>query len=576
MRYLKLKFLLLGLLFISMNAVGQVVYFNGLGRALVTNNKIGGNLLDTNKTDQRKATGGYTLFDLGINVQPSELLKASAVLRIKNEFGGFYGDGTTLNFRQFKVEGLISRKVKFQIGDLDLMLSPYTLFNFNTSYHQFESDLFAIQRSIVNYENFNNGNNWRLQGAQAETKLKFKKIIERVGINAFATRIRGNDYILLKDPNRMLVGGRIDVVQSNFFTTGVNYIDIFDMAGTALDSTVKFNNQVVTNDFKFNVGGDKLGLQVFGEYGTSNYQNKKAADLNELTKQDYFYDLGTSIIIKPQALKLSVSYRNVGADFSSPGAQTRRIFDTGTPSLFPVVGQPRQPILIDRISDMSLRNPAIRDTLISYNPKYNNITPYGTATPNRKGITIGLKAGEEEKLYTAELTADVLQEIVGEGGRDVRKYVGLSGGFKLNAHKILQWEKIVKPSVGFRTEQTTRNSNDPALSGNSINLNSYLIDIGLTIEIIKNLDFIVGYKALFAKGNEIYAPRNEYNVIDPSKLLTFNYNSSESMTAAGLKYRFSKNTFFTGQYYLVDFKDKLNTVGSYTINQLFLNYTMIF
>jgi hypothetical protein len=559
------------------NLEAQVVYFNGLGRALFTNNNIGGNALNSNLTDQRKATGGYTLFDLGINAQPSELLRASATLRIKNEFGGFYGDGTTINFRQFKVEGIIGRKVKFQIGDLDLKLSPYTLFNFYESYHTFESDLFAIQRSIVNYENFNFGNNWRVQGAQAETKLKFQKVIERIGISAFATRVRGNDYLLLKDPNRLQVGGRIDVTQSKFFSTGVNYINVFDLVGTALDTTVKFNNQVLTNDFKLNLGGDNMGVQLFGEYGLSSHTNKKSTDSIAFTQQDYFYDLGTSINIKPKNIKFSVSYRNVGADFTSPGAQTRRIFDLGTPSIFPVAGGiPRQPILLDRISDVSLRNPAIRDTLIAYNPKYNNIAPYGIATPNRQGFTFALTAGDAEKIYSAEIIADLLQEVVGVGSTDKRKFLGVRGGMKLNANKLLQWEKIVQPTIGFRMEQTTRTSSDPVFAGNNINLSTYLVDAGLTIEILKDLDIMVGYKALFAKGNEIVAIRDEYNKIDPSKLLTFNYNSMESMIAAGPRYRFSKNTFITGQFYLVRFNDKTYQARSYSINQLFLNYTMIF
>lgn len=559
-----------------MNAEAQVVYFNGLGRALFTNNNLGGKALDSNLTDQRKATGGYTLFDLGINVQPSELLRASATLRIKNEFGGFYGDGTTLNFRQLKVEGIIGKKVKFQIGDLDLKLSPYTLYNFNESYHVFESDLFAIQRSITNYENFNFGNTWRVQGAYAETKLKFQKLIERIGIQGFATRIRGNDYLLLKDPNRLQVGGRIDVTQSKFFSTGINYINVFDLAGTALDSTVKFNNQVLTHDFKLNLGGDNMGVQFFGEYGMSSYVNKKSTDSIAFTKQDYFYDLGASVNIIPKTIKFTVSYRNVGADFSSPGAQTRRFFDLGTTSLFPVAGASRQSTLLDRISDVSLRNPAIRDTLIGYNPKYNNITPYGIATPNRKGFTFGVTAGDIGKIYSAEFTADLLQEVIGEGGNDKRKFLGLRGGFKLNANKLLQWEKIIQPTIGFRMEQTTRKSSDPVLAGNNINLSTYLFDAGITLEFVKDLDIIIGYKALFAKGNEIVAPRNEYNKIDPSKLLTFNYNSTESMIAAGPRYRFSKNTFITGQVYFVGFKNKLYSSGSYYIHQLFLNYTMIF
>ena len=72
---------------LSFRANAQVLYFNGLGRALVTNDGLSGNIIEpTDKTTDRKATGGYTLFDLGVNVQPGEyLIKGKVTYQTCNE-----------------------------------------------------------------------------------------------------------------------------------------------------------------------------------------------------------------------------------------------------------------------------------------------------------------------------------------------------------------------------------------------------------------------------------------------------------------------------------------------------------
>src|SRR5690606_26351041 len=122
-------------------AEAQGVYFNGLGRAIVTNDNLSGLALDSDSIGSipdskhdRKGTGGYTLFDLGINAQPSENLRANAILRVRNEFGGFYGDGSFLEFRQLRLDGILNKVVKYEIGDIDLSMTPYTLYNFSEMY----------------------------------------------------------------------------------------------------------------------------------------------------------------------------------------------------------------------------------------------------------------------------------------------------------------------------------------------------------------------------------------------------------------------------------------------------------
>lgn len=577
----------------------QVVYWNGLGRALVTGSYLNGNTLkpysdssdvaniinqSKDTTSARKSTDGYTIFDLGVNAQPNEALRASATLRLSNSFGGFYGDGSQFIFRQLRLDGIIGKKVKYEIGDIDLELSKYTIFNSNEIYNDYESDILAQRRSVVEYENFNFGNKWRLQGAHIETGIRFKQGVEKLGLRAFATRNRR--YTPSATPDRYMMGGRVELVQSRMLQIGGNYVYIFDAAGTVTSPGLTNQNQVATGDWKVTHYMDKIDLSFYGEAGKSS--NKYAITERDTVKtDDYFYDLGVSAKYKPWLLKVFVNYRNVGADFFSSGAQTRRINDYGymgprgdnTLGMFDQMDNnsiQRASLLggatlIDYVSDQNLRNLNLRNTLMMFNPAYNNLTPYGQATANRKGLTIGASLGNAEKVVKADFVADLLSEVVSVGDtvdNTLRKFTGLKGGAMVNVHKLLRFEKNIIVTVGARYEKTTRGGLSP------VDLQSTLIDLGLTIEVVKNLDIIGGIKTISAKGNEYVYFRNDFNQI--SSFGNSKLDQSQLLSSAGLRYRFSKNTYFTTNIASQRVKFDEASYRNYTINQIFFNYTMIF
>ncbi|MBX9852536.1 MAG: hypothetical protein K2X86_12375 [Cytophagaceae bacterium] len=573
------KFLSILVLIATMytGAQAQVVYFNGLGRAIVSNESLKGNVLNADPsagllkdtTSAKKGTGGYFLFDFGLNAQPSETVRAHALLRIKNKFGGFYGDSDEplIQFRQIRLDGIIAKSIKYELGDIDLSLTPYTLYNFDEIYHDYEADVFANRRSVVHYENFNFGNKWRLQGVNVSTTAKFNKGIEKLNIRGFATRTRGN---FLSIPDRFLMGGRGEVVQSKYFTLGANYTTVFDIPGTVASNLVNFKNNVVTSDYKINYDTDNIGIYLFGETGFSTYNYDSSS--KAVSKDEYFYDLSAAGKYKPLDLKLFVSYRDVGLDFSSPGAQTRRIFDQGANTTifkeFQNFGQ-RQPILFDRYSDELIRNRIITNKLMTFLPQYNNITPYGIATPNRKGITTGITAGGNEKFIKADAILDMLSEVSGEGTEEKRKFMGIKGGALVNLHKKLSFEKTLAINIGFRSENTTRSG------PNKVDFSSILIDAGLTAEIFKGFELLAGYKMLSASGTEFRSTRDNFNQIVGLPTV-YNVDLNEGIVAGGIRYRFGKNSYFTGQGHFVTYSDNKIKNQSYNINQFFLNYTLVF
>jgi len=557
-------------------AQSDLVTFTGLGRVYINSNALRGAGVEGDTTSKKRATNGYTLFDLGINVSPNENLKASVILRARNNFGGFYGDGSSLNIRQFRVEGLLGKILKYQIGDVDLGLTPYTLYNFEEIYHDYESDLFKIRRDIVAYENFNFGNRWRLQGLDAKTTLKFANVIDKLRLNAFGTRIKRANYATF-EPDRLLYGGRAQVVQSKYFEVGGNVTGISDVAGTVRDSVMQFSNLVYTGDFKASYELEKVEFNVFGELGASNTSFKNEKQKYSASQDDYFYDGGARVKIKPAAWTVGVeaSYREVGAQFLSPGAQTRRINDYAQSALFDKYNNlqyDRRQTLYDRYTNEGLYNQSIRAGLMNFLPEYNNITPYGTATPNRKGVTAKVSLKDEEKIIQIDGTYEMVTEVIGEGTPDLRDFTGIRGGLQLAANKLFKFKRSLVLTAGGRTEKTSR----AGMLG--VDLNSTLIDYGITVEVFKSFDLIGGYKALTAKGNEYLTYRDPYTGA-PTGFNDYHVNSTENIVGAGARYRFNNRSFFTVNYQWLTYENKIvegDNSRNYNLDELFFNYTLIF
>jgi hypothetical protein len=551
----------------------DLVNFSGLGRVNVENDKITGEGVKNDTTSIKRATGGYTLFDLGINVSPNELVKASVILRARNTFGGFYGDGASLQIRQFRVEGLLGKIVKYQVGDIDLGLTPYTLHNFEEVYHDYESDLFKIRRDIVSYENFNFGNKWRLQGLDAKTTLKFAKIIDKLKLNAFGTRVKQGNFAT-NEPDRLLYGGRVHVIQSKYFEIAGNLTGLSDVAGTVRDSIFQYDNLVATTDLKGNYEIGKFEIKAFAELGSSNYSFKNIKKKKEFKYDDYFYDGGLGVLYKPNTFTIGLegSYREVGALFSSPGAQTRRINDINQVELFKSynnLSQIREATLFDRYTTEGLYNQSIRPVLGTFLPEYNNLTPYGAATPNRKGLTVKVNLKEKEKIVSADFATEMLTEVLGEGTKELRTFMGMRGGVLLNVNKLVKFKKSIVLSGGYRNEQTTR-------AGDAkVDLSSTIIDAGLTVEVLKGFDLIGGYKAISASGNEYTTTRNQDSGLSTG-YLNRSINKNEGVVTGGFRYRFNNKTFFTVNYQKLAYRNEKIKGINYNIDQLFFNYTLVF
>src|SRR5690606_37261836 len=99
---------------------------------------------------------------------------------------------------------------------------------------------------------------------------------------------------------------------------------------------------------------------VKGESGISNliFKNQPEAPSN---LSDFFYEVRGGIRLK-KSLSLELTYRDVGPDFYSAGAQTKRIRFSDNPALFSRVTNERikrDVTIFDVMRDINLYNPII-------------------------------------------------------------------------------------------------------------------------------------------------------------------------------------------------------------------------
>ncbi|HSZ26063.1 MAG TPA: hypothetical protein VK766_10105, partial [Cytophagaceae bacterium] len=392
--------------------------FNGLGRSIITSNNLGGPALQANSSAPTKGVSGYTLFDLQPNVIVNNTVKISTIMRLRNPFGSFYGTNTTFAFRQFLISGRIGKAVEYQIGDIYLGdMTKYTMYKPNETYSDYESEIHAMRRSVVNYENFVQGNKWRLQGVQGKSLFGFNKGIKTLGINLFAVRTNATNQQNV--PDRILAGGRVAVVQSEYLAVGMNYVGMMDIHVNS--DPIEYSNNVGTIDAKLTLDRENFLVQLNGEFGGSNFKNVNSFTDSSSKQSDYIYEAGIKGVIKPAKLKLFAAYRSVGAQFTSPTAQTTMLNVSQPVSLFSTMyaanrGAFNRPQgLYDRFTDEQIYNRSVSPVLYNFLPQYGNITPYGDATANRQGFNLGIGTDTSAKIIQGEIRADLFSEIIGEG-----------------------------------------------------------------------------------------------------------------------------------------------------------------
>jgi hypothetical protein len=542
--------------------------FNGLGRGIITNNNLSGNILNGDTASRRKGLSGYNLFDLSVGFSKGKEFKSNIILRLRQPFGEFWGQATTFEFRQLQIMGDL-KSISYGIGDIDVQMTPYTVFNPGElqNYHGMESEIFKARRDIVQYENFNRGNVWRLQGVKlGSARYLNSKFIEQILVKGFGVRTNATNDVNI--PDRVLTGLSVHAFSEDRLNAGINYTGYLDIPLS--DFATNYRNNVITGEINYRIiNNEGFKLNIKGEGGISDYTFYKKSTNSTAKANDFFADGGVKAEVK-NGITFGLSYKNVGAKFSSPSAQTTRLNLTSNPLLFsPILNNTtnRPQILFDRFTQEQIYNRGISPALqTNYTPYFNNINPYGEATPNRQGFTFDMNTKDSSAINMVA-RARYFTEVVGEGSTFKRNFIAANAGMKISLNKLLNFEKAFVLTFGGRMEKTKRGDN-------SVDLTSTLIDGGIMYRIDESLDLMAGVKFLTANGKEIIGIRNDLNSF--SGYNGINVKLTQNIIAFGFRVNFNPTTNFLVNYNMVAQKDKLNDNLSYNINQLFMNFNIMF
>ena len=529
------------------------IWFDGLSRSYFTRDAIDKNVSD-DTLSARNISNGYNLLDLNTHVNPIKDIEIFAQLRIRNSFGSFFGSGTEINVRQLRAKGVINNKIRFSVGDLFLKQNKFTLYNYDEELSSFENDMLKPYRDIIHYENFYTENRWRLQGIQTDFSFEFDRFIRNLGFDFFITRPRGSSQIneTTYTSDLLLSGGSMVSEINKRLKISTNYINLFEVASSGTNN-ISVRNPIYDMSLIHHFTKDKYRIEQQLQSGFSErywlhseLENGIPDSISNDTKGMYF-QFDNKYLKKDSTLSLTIGYRYVDPNFRSAGAQTRRLnYAAGNSnSVYPIytnMSLIRPPSVFDLVTDEQLYNQDLSSTLMLFNPIYSNILPYGDATPNRTGIYLKAKIDNINKVFISKINAGFYREVVGQGTSEKRNFGLLKGGFKINFHKWMNWDKELSLASSSESELTKRGGEDVS----SVNLFSHQMNVSVNAEIIKSFFIQTSYKHFSANGNEFLTQRDNYgNITYFSSTLI---DQKDHMLSCGMLYKFRKNVYANINY----------------------------
>ena len=547
------------------------ISFTGAARGLYYGDKLTQDEQTPDTVTAPKLNSGHVMVDLGVNIRPNKNTEILGMVRVRNDYGGFWGSGVTFDVRQLYVKGVIGGIFKYQLGDFNYRMSRYTFWNYDQEVISQQPAIFRQQTDVINYEHFyDNDNSRRQQGASLGFALVFKKFVKELQVNAVTTRVRASDFAQIDD--RLFSGFNMQLLQSKYLNLGFNYANLYDVSGTSKNN-VGLRNPVMTGTVQAVYGFKNYEAKLDGEFGKSRtfYQNSTTApDWN-----GKFLDFNLKLSQTKWGVHLNGNAIQIGSAFRSPGAQTKRIDFSQQALAYTRItnNQELRPFtMLDLMRESSFYVMQLRPYLMEFAPKYDNITPFGDATPNRQGMIVRLRYEKKSSPITAEFANYALQEMRGEGTLNPRKFSRnqLQAEVKVNEY-FKNWKKRFNVSVSYRSDQTTREGEELV---RGVDLKTNVLSTGFELEVLPSFDLMFGLQQIAYQGFDYTAVRNNFSEI-------FNFNEyevdgEETMLAYGARYRFSEKTFISAQMSRFNTQNKLSTLPAYDLNQFMLLFQMKF
>jgi|TARA_B100000959_G_scaffold285711_1_gene361392 hypothetical protein len=549
---------------LAQSQVKSKLWYDGNARVIFNRDVLEGTLKETDTVSTRSNGGGSTILDLGFHYTPVDDIEIFSEVRLKNDFGGMWGNKNFVELRRLSAKGVINNKIAFSFGDIYLKQTKFTLYNYEQELSEYEPSVFKFYRDFVNYENYYQSNYWRLQGIQTNFSYNMYNFIEQLDFDAFATRIRGLEW--LGKPELLMLGGSAVVTLSNKINLGSHYVNTFEVLSSS-NGTVAYYNPVFNTQLSYSGSLKDIPYKVLLEGGFS----KRGWDGDSLAPEIKGNFTKVTIHAKGKKGEINIGFRYVDTDFRSIGAQTRRIEYNNTTTTYPYYSNDytqRKVSLLDMMSDPNLYNQNLSTSLMTYNPMYSSVSPYGDATPNRIGLTAEIDNLDITNFLSTKVQTQYFSEIIGQGTTHKRSFNRSALHSLLFLDKILSLNKSIILEGSINLETVKRDGDD----FEKIDFNSILYSGSISYELIKNLKIIAGAKVFYVEGNEFLAERDMYDQInDYSNNI---YDSKETILIGGLQHHFTDDIYFTMQYNQFNVLDKTNTHDEFSLGRLIFMFNM--
>lgn len=515
-----------------------------------------------------KLNSGNVLADLGLKIQVNKTMEVLSMVRIRNDYGGFWGSGVSFDVRQLMVRGLIGNAVRYSLGDINYKMTPFTLWNNSQEWNEEAAQIFKDQIGVLNYDHFYNpDHSWRQQGAAADGGFIFSKGLQELKWGVFSSRVKTTDFGNV--PDRVFSGVSLDAKVNTHWNVAYHYANLWDIQGTA-NSTAAFRNPVHTVSTQLEIKTGVVRHDVQMETGMSKRWEENNTDYVQKSGNFVF---GTYRIIWPEERwSWQLTMNKVDAEFRSPGAQSRRLNPIGSLSAYQRTGNDqtlRTLNLLDLMRESNLYNMQLQTALTSYLPYYDNITPYGVATPNRQGAEVKVGGKSRDKKFSWNLSRGAYQETRGEGTLVPRKFQ--RSKFQCEGELANWGSQTLEVQAELRSDLTQRNLESPIPS---TNLKTNAIVLGLDWSLNKKWHALLGTQYVRYAGNDVVPVTNFTG--DITNFNEQSWNGKEWMNAFGLKYAFSEKSFLTVQNNLWTGSIENSEMSNYQWKQWMVLYQMNF
>ena len=544
--------------------VKSKLWYDGNSRVIFNRDALEGTIKDIDTVSTRSNGGGSTVLDLGFHFTPVDDIEIFSEIRLKNDFGGMWGNKSVVELRRLSAKGIVNNKIAFSIGDIYLKQTKFTLYNYEQELSQYEPSVFKFYRDYVNYENYYQSNYHRLQGLQTNFSYNMYNFIEQLDFDAFTARVRGVEW--LGKPELLMLGGSAIVRLSNKINLGSHYVNTFEVLSSS-NGTVAYYNPVLNTQISYSGSVNDNPYKMLLEGGFS----KRGWDGDSLAPEVKGNFIKASLHSKRIKGELDLGFRYVDSDFRSMGAQTRRIQYNNSTTTYPYYSNnytQRKVSLLDVMSDPNVYNQNLSTSLMSYNPMYSSVTPYGDATPNRIGFTAKISNMNITDFFSTNIQTQYFSEVIGQGTTQKRMLNKSALQSMLLLNKLLSTKKSLILEGSMNLETVNRAGED----FEKIDFTSILYSGSISYELIKNFKIIAGAKVFYAEGNEFIADRDKYDQInDYSNHI---YDSKETILIAGLQHHFTEDIYFTMQYNQFNVLDKTNTYDEFSLGRLIFMFNM--